>query len=144
MSKYNKDRISEHIKFTDFVNDKVMEILEITKTEFSELKFEAGIKAQENNNKYKSYFLQTGAFWDCFYERIKLYNLQIIVEKELYQTDCVINKECYFDSIVSEFILPERIIRLINKQYRQQFSITSDVKRKSKRVITPRIKNKLN
>ena len=126
-------------QFNDYVTNKVIALLGVTMDEHRAIILDAGIKARNNNSKYKTYFTDTGAFWDCFFERINLINLQIIVEdgfhKSINQDDGLVQIEDYFKAITKNFVLHKRVINLINKQYRLKFekeAITSHLKPQTK------------
>lgn len=125
----------------DYVEDSICEILGISKEEYSNLKLDSAKKALENNKKYKTYYTQTGAFWSCYLHRINFVNLQILVEYQYCNARSLkgsIDVETYLQFITAEFILPKRVINLINKQYRLQFIEINDFK-PQKRKYTKRV-----
>lgn len=135
-------------QFNDYVTNKVIQLLDVTEHEYREILLDAGIKARNSNSAYKSYFTETGAFWDCYFNRINLINLQIIVEDSFYisinHNNGMVKEEDYFEAITKKFVLPRRVINLINKQYRLKFvkeAITRDLKPIKKQRQTRASKN---
>ncbi len=134
----------------DFIVEKVTRLLGITEKRYNELIFNAGIKANENNSKYKSYFVNTGAYWDCFGHRVSYFNLLLIVEDQFEQSlpngePVNISISDYFKLITQKFELPKRTINLINKQYRIDFENSQIIKKgdlkslnQRRRTRTPR------
>jgi len=109
-------------QFNDFITNEITKNLGITTDEYKELMFKAGIKAAENNSKYKSYFTKTGAFWDCYSHHVLFFNFKIITQDTFYKSlnngERTINSvDDYFNWITQEFELPKRAINLIHKQY---------------------------
>lgn len=113
-------------QFNDFITNEIIKNLGITKDDYTKLIFEAGIKANENNAQYKSYFTTTGVFWDCFSYHLHFINLKIIVEDKFYKSlkngeNSTNNVVDYFQLITHKFQLPKRTINLIHKQYKLEF-----------------------
>ena len=140
-------------QFNDFITTEIITHLGITTNEYRTLLFEAGIKANKNNCKYKSYFTSTGAFWDCFSHTVNFLNLKIIVEDKFYRSlnngeSAIDNVEDYFELITQNFELPKRAINLINKQYRIDFENSQIIEndylkpaKQQRRTRTPRKAN---
>lgn len=113
-------------QFNDFITNEIIKNLGITEGDYAKLIFEAGIKANENNAQYKSFFTTTGVFWDCFSYHIHFINLKIIVEDIFYKSlnneeNSINNVADYFQLITQKFELPKRTINLIHKQYKLEF-----------------------
>lgn len=120
--------------FNDFIITEITKNLGITTDEYKQLFFEAGLKATENNSKYKSHFTRTGVFWDCFSHHVNFINLKLIVENKFYESinseeRCINDPFDYFDWITEKLELPQRTIYLINKQYRLELYETQVVKK---------------
>lgn len=110
-------------QFNDFIINETLRILGINIDDYAKLLFEAGIKAQEKNSKYKSYFIETGAFWDCFRYRASFVNLTLITQDNFMnsvrgEAPITMDTSKYIEMITENFELPKRAINLINKQYR--------------------------
>ena len=113
-------------QFNDFMTDEIIRILGINIHDYAELLFKAGIQANENNKKYKSYFLNTGAFWDCFKHRASYVNLTLIAQEKFMisvrgEAPITMDVSTYIKMITENFELPKRTINLINKQYKIDF-----------------------
>lgn len=136
-------------QFNDYVTNRVINMLGITTDQYNVLIFKAGLKANERNKKYLSYFVTTGAFWDCFSHNINFLNLKMIAEDDFFKLidngeTAISNVPQYFDMITQKFELPKRVINLINKQYQLQLytnSKTSDSKLVKKQRQTRASKN---
>ena len=140
-------------QFNDFIIGEILRILGITIDDYAKLLFEAGIKAQENNNKYKSYFTETGAFWDCFKYRASFVNLTLIAQDKFMnsvrgEAPITMDVSKYIEMITQNFELPKRAINLINKQYRIDFENSQIVEngylkpsKQQRRTRTPRKAN---
>ena len=72
-------------QFNDYVTGRVINMLGITAEQYKVLIFKAGIKANERNKKYLSYFATTGAFWDCFSHNVNFFNLKMIAEDDFFK-----------------------------------------------------------
>ena len=118
-------------RFKEYIENSVCEILNITLEQYHDFKLDGAKKVIEHNYKYKSYFTSTGAFWDCYLNRVNFVDLQIITAQRfdsLNNIDEPYTASLYFQLITENFTLPTRVVNLINKQHRIQFEKISDLR----------------
>lgn len=113
------------LELTNYVINKVAEILGITVDEYRKLVFEAGIKVL-SKSKLKTEASRNRLYWDHFIHRKKFIDLQLIIEQDFYKQTAefgggTIDKYLYSEIISAEFDLPSRVLKSINSQYRLQF-----------------------